>query len=75
MNITKHCLKKSFEKNLKAKYGVDFDEVEGEHGYDWIYEAMVEYAKIKVGQQRDLMAKHLNTRNVPNPVYFNDLTE
>lgn len=77
MNITKHCLKKSFDKNLKNKYDttLDFDAIEGEHGYDWVYEAMVEYAKIKVEQQRDLMAKQLNMRNVPKPVYFNDITE
>ena|SRR5690606_32708046 len=74
-NITRHCLKKSFEKNVKGKYGdVEFYVAEDGHGYDWIYEAMVEYAKIKVEQQRDLVAKHLNVRNVPKPVYFNDLS-
>lgn len=32
-----------------------------------IENAMIEYAKQKVGEQRDIMAKHLNIRNVPKP--------
>lgn len=33
--------------------------------------ALVDYAKLKVGEQRELMAKHLNMRNVPNPEFKN----
>lgn len=33
--------------------------------------AMIEYAKQKVSEQRDLMAKHLNMRNVPKPEFKN----
>lgn len=33
-----------------------------------ILKAMNEFAYRKVKEQRDIMAKHLNMRNVPNPV-------
>ncbi len=35
---------------------------------------MIEYAKQKVSEQRDLMAKHLNMRNVPTPMFSSGLT-
>ncbi len=36
--------------------------------------AMMEYARQKVNEQRDLMAKHLNLRNVPKPTFETGLT-
>lgn len=36
-----------------------------------IESAMLEYAKQKVSEQREIMTKHLNMRNVPNPKFKN----
>lgn len=38
-----------------------------------IENAMIEYGKQKVDEQRELMAKHLNIRNVPKPEFKSGL--
>ena len=40
-----------------------------------IEQIMVEYAMQKVNEQRELMAKHLNMRNVPQPNYPTGLSK
>lgn len=40
-----------------------------------IINAMLEYASHAVNEQREIMRKHLNLRNVPRPKYINEIEE
>ena len=72
MKSREEYLRESFDKNIKAKYGVslEFDEAKAGNGYAWIYEAMRNYTSEACKEQREICAKAYANEPADESLYY-----